>query len=68
MASFCNDVLKCLGNRPSILKAREIGEKIVNWMKEFVVLTVQLKCRQENPNCNGIVDFRCFVRGRMILI
>ena len=29
-------VLKCLGNRPSVLKAREIGERIIAKMKEFV--------------------------------
>jgi type I restriction enzyme, R subunit len=31
-----DDVLKCLGNRPSILQAREIGERIIRKMKEFV--------------------------------
>src|SRR5690606_23133683 len=31
-----DDVLKCLGNRPSILQAREIGERIISKMKEFV--------------------------------
>lgn len=31
-----DDVFKCLGNRPSILQAREIGERIINKMKEFV--------------------------------
>jgi len=30
------DVFKCLGDRPSILKAREIGERIIYKMKEFV--------------------------------
>ena len=30
------DVLKCLGNRPSVLKAREIGERIITKMKEYV--------------------------------
>lgn len=30
------DVLKCLGNRPSVLKAREIGERIVAKMKEYI--------------------------------
>ena len=29
-------VLKCLGDRPSVLKAREIGERIIAKMKEFV--------------------------------
>ncbi len=31
-----DDVFKCLDNRPSILKAREIGERIISRMKEFV--------------------------------
>jgi type I restriction enzyme R subunit len=31
-----DDVFKCLDNRPSILKAREIGERIILRMKEFV--------------------------------
>lgn len=31
-----DEVLKCLGNRPSILKAREIGERIIFKMKEYV--------------------------------
>lgn len=31
-----DDVFKCLDNRPSILKAREIGERIINKMKEYV--------------------------------
>jgi type I restriction enzyme R subunit len=35
------DVLNCLGNRPSILRAREIGERIINKMKEFVETFVQ---------------------------
>lgn len=30
------DVLKCLGDRPSVLKAREIGERIIAKMKEYV--------------------------------
>jgi type I restriction enzyme R subunit len=30
------DVLKCLGDRPSVLKAREIGERIIIKMKEYV--------------------------------
>lgn len=30
------NVLKCLGDRPSILKAREIGERIIHKMKEYV--------------------------------
>jgi type I restriction enzyme R subunit len=36
-----DDVLKCLGNRPSILKAREIGERIIHKMKEFVEVFVR---------------------------
>jgi type I restriction enzyme, R subunit len=35
-----DDVLRCLGNRPSILQAREIGERIINKMKEFVEVFV----------------------------
>ena len=31
-----DEVLKCLGDRPSILKAREIGERIINKMKNYV--------------------------------
>lgn len=31
-----DDVLRCLGDRPSILQAREIGERIINKMKEYV--------------------------------
>lgn len=31
-----DEVFKCLDNRPSILKAREIGERILSKMKEFV--------------------------------
>ncbi len=31
-----DDVFKCLGDRPSILKAREIGERIIQKMKEYV--------------------------------
>ncbi|MCA0132607.1 type I restriction endonuclease subunit R [Winogradskyella alexanderae] len=36
-----NDVFKCLDNRPSILKAREIGERIINKMKEFIQVFVE---------------------------
>lgn len=36
-----DDVLKCLGNRPSILQAREIGERIIKKMKEFVEVFVE---------------------------
>ena len=31
-----DDVFKCLDHRPSILKARDIGLRILNRMKEFV--------------------------------
>ncbi|AWV97698.1 type I restriction endonuclease subunit R [Arcticibacterium luteifluviistationis] len=31
-----DDVFKCLSNRPSILKARAIGERIIQRMKEYV--------------------------------
>ncbi|MBC30464.1 MAG: deoxyribonuclease HsdR [Muricauda sp.] len=31
-----DEVFRCLDNRPSILKAREIGERIIQKMKEFV--------------------------------
>ena len=30
------DVFKCLDNRPSILKAREIGERIITKMKKYI--------------------------------
>ena len=36
-----DDVFKCLGNRPSVLKAREIGERIIAKMKEFVDVFVR---------------------------
>ncbi|MCA0154455.1 type I restriction endonuclease subunit R, EcoR124 family [Winogradskyella vincentii] len=36
-----NEVFKCLDNRPSILKAREIGERIISKMKEFVQVFVE---------------------------
>ncbi|MGQ1911691.1 type I restriction endonuclease subunit R [Marinifilum sp. RC60d5] len=35
-----DDVFKCLDHRPSILKAREIGVRILNRMKEFVEVFV----------------------------
>lgn len=35
-----DDVLKCLGDRPSILQAREIGERIIFKMKEYVEVFV----------------------------
>lgn len=34
------DVYKCLADRPSILKAREIGQRIITKMKEFVEVFV----------------------------
>lgn len=36
-----DEVFKCLDNRPSILRAREIGERIINKMKEFVEVFVR---------------------------
>lgn len=36
-----DDVFKCLDNRPSVLQAREIGERIISKMKEFVQVFVQ---------------------------
>ena len=36
-----DDVFKCLDNRPSILQARNIGERIIEKMKEFVEVFVQ---------------------------
>lgn len=35
-----DDVLKCLGNRPSILQVREIGERIIFKMKEYIEVFV----------------------------
>jgi type I restriction enzyme, R subunit len=35
-----DDVFNCLGNRPSILKAKEIGERIIHKMKEYVEVFV----------------------------
>lgn len=35
------DVFKCLDNRPSVLQAREIGERIIEKMKEFVSVFVE---------------------------
>ncbi|MFK8013285.1 MAG: type I restriction endonuclease subunit R [Marinicellaceae bacterium] len=35
-----DEVFKCLDNRPSILKAREIGERIIHKMKEFVEIFI----------------------------
>ncbi len=35
-----DDVFKCLAERPSILQARQIGERIIAKMKEFVKVFV----------------------------
>ena len=35
-----DDVFKCLDNRPSIFQARQIGERIIDKMKEFVAVFV----------------------------
>ncbi len=35
------EVFECLDDRPSVLKAREIGERIINKMKEFVAVFVK---------------------------
>jgi len=39
-APLRDEVLKCLGDRPSILQAREIGERIILKMKEYVEVFV----------------------------
>ena len=39
-APIRDEVFKCLDNRPSILKAREIGERIIIKMKEFISVFV----------------------------
>ena len=36
-----DDVLKCLGDRPSILQAREVGERIIQKMKGYVQVFVE---------------------------
>jgi type I restriction enzyme, R subunit len=36
-----NDVLKCLDNQPSVLQAKEISERIIARMKEFVEVFVK---------------------------
>lgn len=36
-----DDVFKCLDNRPSILQARTIGERIIEKMREFVEVFVE---------------------------
>ena len=36
-----DEVFKCIGNRPSILKAKEIGERIINKIKEYVDVFVK---------------------------
>ncbi len=35
------EVFKCLGDRPSVLKARDIGERIIRKMKEFVEVFIR---------------------------
>lgn len=35
------EIFQCMDNRPSILKAREIGERIINKMREFVEVFVR---------------------------
>lgn len=35
-----DDVLRCLGDRPSILQAREIGERIIRKMKQYAEVFV----------------------------
>jgi type I restriction enzyme R subunit len=36
-----DDVFKCLDNRPSILQARSIGERILDKMKKFVEMFIE---------------------------
>lgn len=36
-----DDILKCLDNRPSVLKARSIGMRILDKMKEFVEVFIR---------------------------
>jgi len=36
-----DDVFKCLSHRPSVLKARQVGERIIAKMKEFVEVFVR---------------------------
>ncbi|MFT5861316.1 MAG: type I restriction enzyme R subunit, partial [Flavobacteriaceae bacterium] len=36
-----DEVFKCLDNRPSILQARAIGERIIEKMKEYVEVFVE---------------------------
>ena len=36
-----DDIFQCLGNRPSVLRAREIGERILGRMREFVEVFVE---------------------------
>jgi type I restriction enzyme R subunit len=36
-----DEIFKCLNNRPSVLKAREIGERIIHKMKDFVEVFVR---------------------------
>jgi len=36
-----DEVFKCLDNRPSVLKAREIGKRIITKMKEFIEIFIK---------------------------
>ena len=36
-----DEVFKCLANRPSVLKAREIGKRIIIKMKEFIEIFIK---------------------------
>ena len=36
-----DEVFKCLDSRPSVLKAREIGERIITKMKEFIEIFIK---------------------------
>ncbi len=38
---ICDEVFKCLANSPSVLKAREIGERIITKMKEFIKIFIK---------------------------
>ena len=35
------DIFACLGDRPSVLQAREIGERILSRMREYVAVFVE---------------------------
>jgi type I restriction enzyme R subunit len=36
-----DEVFKCLANRPSVLKAQEISERIITKMKEFIEIFIK---------------------------